>query len=161
MEGPGGNLGAFWFLRALFFWGGGCHKAAANLLLFWRRASVNFSFCLPLLQARPVRLSVLTICAGLSLHKILQLWRRRYCRRIRSILQREAAHQLVMFTLNPVLDYARHADMMHGLLTPEDTLAELQRLQATRGLLLKEAEKLDWIVVDQKAKEIGQIAFAR
>lgn len=71
--------------------------------------------------------------------------------------QREAAHQVLMFTLNPVLDYARHADMMQGLQTPEDTLAELQRLQATRGLSLKEAEKLDWITIDQKAKETGQI----
>lgn len=62
--------------------------------------------------------------------------------------QRAAAHQLLMFTLNPVLDYAREADILAGLMTQEETIAALQAIKAKRPLTLKEAEKLDYTLMD-------------
>ena len=62
--------------------------------------------------------------------------------------QRAAAHQLLMFTLNPILDYARHADMMDGLMTPEETLTTLQKIKSERPLGSDEAQKLDWALID-------------
>ena len=57
--------------------------------------------------------------------------------------QRAAAHQLLMFMPNPVLDYARYNDMMDGLLTPEDVVSGLEALKAQRDLTTDEARKLD------------------
>ena len=62
--------------------------------------------------------------------------------------QRAAAHQLLMFTLNPVLDYAREADILAGLMTQEETIAALQAIKSKRALTLKEAEKLDFTLMD-------------
>lgn len=62
--------------------------------------------------------------------------------------QRAAAHQLLMFTLNPVLDYAREADILAGLMTPEETIAALEAIKSKRPLTLKEAEKLDFTRMD-------------
>ena len=57
--------------------------------------------------------------------------------------QRAAAHQLLMFMPNPVLDYARYNDMMDGLLTPEEVVSGLEALKAQRDLTTDEARKLD------------------
>ena len=62
--------------------------------------------------------------------------------------QRAAAHQLLMFTPNPVLDYAREADILAGLMTQEETIAALQAIKSKRALTLKEAEKLDFTLMD-------------
>lgn len=62
--------------------------------------------------------------------------------------QRAAAHQRLMFTLNPILDYARHADMMDGLMTPEETLAALQSIKSERPLGSDEAQKLDLTLIN-------------
>jgi hypothetical protein len=71
--------------------------------------------------------------------------------------QRGIAHQKLMFMLHPILDYARYQDMMQGLLSSEDTDAALKKIQAEGGLSYKEAKKLDWMDVNRKATETGQV----
>ncbi|MFC3181008.1 hypothetical protein [Cypionkella sinensis] len=57
--------------------------------------------------------------------------------------QRAAAHQLLLFMPNPILDYARYNDMMYGPSTPEEVVSGLEALKAQRDLNPEEARKLD------------------
>ncbi|MES2432542.1 MAG: hypothetical protein V4586_01780 [Pseudomonadota bacterium] len=57
--------------------------------------------------------------------------------------QRAAAHQLLMFMPNPILDYARYNDMMDGPSTPEELVSGLEALKIKRDLTPREARKLD------------------
>ncbi|WP_426032608.1 hypothetical protein [Cypionkella sp. TWP1-2-1b2] len=57
--------------------------------------------------------------------------------------QRAAAHQLLMFTPNPVLDYARLNDLMDGLTSGQDAIEMLENVKAERNLTTREARKLD------------------
>ena len=57
--------------------------------------------------------------------------------------QRDEAHQLLMLTPNPVLDYARLQDVMAGFGNATSRIKTLEKIKAERALTLEEASALD------------------
>ena len=57
--------------------------------------------------------------------------------------QREAAHQVLLWNANPILDYARLIDVVDGYGPPEHRLEVLTKLQSQRPLTVDEAAAFD------------------
>jgi hypothetical protein len=63
--------------------------------------------------------------------------------------QRDEAHQLLMLTPNPVLDYARLDDAVAGLGNPIQRVKVLEAVKAERGLTTIEARALDTAIAEK------------
>lgn len=64
--------------------------------------------------------------------------------------QREAAHQVLMWNANPILDYARLIDAVDGFGPPQQRLAMLTKLQSERALSVNEAMAFDTATAEIK-----------
>lgn len=63
--------------------------------------------------------------------------------------QRDEAHQLLVLTSNPVLDYARLDDALAGLGSPMQRVKVLEGVKAERGLTTIEARALDQAIAEK------------